>query len=115
MAEITPEAGPLRNRWSLALVAGALGALLFYLLQPILSPFVLGALVAYLGDPLVDALERRGLSRTLGVVAVFLVFSLLVALAMILAVPMLLHQLDLLVLHRAVLCAQFERIQADRS
>lgn len=97
MAEITPPAAPLLNRWSLALAAGAFGALLFYLLQPILLPFVLGALVAYLGDPLVDALERRGLGRTLGVVVVFLVFTLLVVLAMILAVPMLLHQLDLLV------------------
>ena len=49
------------------------------------------------GRSLVDTLARRGLSRTLGVVLVFLVFTALVVAAMILAVPMLLHQLDLLV------------------
>jgi hypothetical protein len=49
----------------------------FYLLQPILLPFVLGGLIAYFGDPLVDRVEARGGSRTLGVVLVFLVFTLL--------------------------------------
>lgn len=97
MAEITPGAPGFVNRWSLAFAAGAVAALLFYLLQPILLPFVLGALVAYLGDPVVDMLARRGLSRTLGVVVVFMVFAMIVVAAMVLAVPLLLHQLDLLV------------------
>ncbi len=86
----------LVNRWSIALAVGAVAALLFYLLQPILLPFVLGSLVAYLGDPLVDMLARRRISRTLGVAIVFFVFSTLVAIAFVLAVPLLLHQLDLL-------------------
>ena len=30
-----------------------------YLLSPILTPFVVSALLAYLGDPLVDRLEAR--------------------------------------------------------
>lgn len=84
------------NRWSVAVAVGVVAALLFYLLQPILLPFVLGALVAYLGDPLVDALARRGISRTLGVAIVFFVFSALVTIACVLALPLLLHQLDLL-------------------
>lgn len=48
---------------------------LLYQLHPILSPFLVGMLLAYLGDPLVDRLERLGLSRTWGVVAVFTLFS----------------------------------------
>ena len=85
------------NRWTLAVAAGVAAGLVFYLLQPILLPFVLGALIAYLGDPLVDALGRRGLNRTLGVAVVFVAFAALVVLSFALAVPLLLHQLDLLV------------------
>jgi predicted PurR-regulated permease PerM len=96
VAEISPEPAGLVNRWSVAVAVGVVAALLFYLLQPILLPFVLGALVAYLGDPLVDALARRGISRTLGVAIVFFVFSALVTIACVLALPLLLHQLDLL-------------------
>ncbi len=44
---------------------------LLYLLSPILMPFITGALLAYLGDPLVDRLEKTRLSRTLSVVIVF--------------------------------------------
>lgn len=44
---------------------------LLWLLSPILLPFVVGAALAYLGDPLVDRLERLRLSRTAGVVIVF--------------------------------------------
>ena len=44
---------------------------LLYLLSPILMPFIVGALLAYLGDPLVDRLEKLRLSRTLSVVIVF--------------------------------------------
>ncbi|GHD32749.1 AI-2E family transporter [Halioglobus pacificus] len=98
MAEITPPEPPLViNRWPLMLgVIVALGVL-FYVLQPILLPFVLGAVIAYLGDPLVDALERRKVSRTVGVVLVFLLFSSIVFLLLLLAIPMLLQQLDAMV------------------
>ena len=47
-------------------------ALLLYLLAPILLPFVSAALLAYLGDPLVDRLEKTKLTRTLSVVVVFI-------------------------------------------
>lgn len=97
MAELDPVEQAVINRWPLALaVAVAIGGTL-YLLEPILAPFVLGGLVAYLGDPLVDAWENRGLNRTLGVVIVFTLFTTLIVLAMVFAVPRLLHQLDQLV------------------
>ena len=66
---------------------------LLYLLQPILSPFLIGVLLAYLGDPLVDRLERWKLSRTWGVIVVFALFSLILAVLLLVLVPMLGKQL----------------------
>jgi predicted PurR-regulated permease PerM len=97
VAELDPIEQTVVNRWPLALaVSLAIGTML-YLLQPILAPFVLGGLIAYLGDPLVDAWEKRGLNRTSGVVIVFFLFTTLLMLALLLAVPRLLLQLDALV------------------
>lgn len=62
-------------------------------LQPVLMPFLVGTLLAYLGDPLVDRLEARGLSRTWGVVAVFTLFSLLLLAMLLVLVPLLGRQL----------------------
>jgi predicted PurR-regulated permease PerM len=48
------------------LAALALLGWLVYLLGPILAPFLTAAILAYICDPLVTKLERRGLSRTVG-------------------------------------------------
>jgi len=64
-----------------------------YLLHPILSPFLVALLLAYLFDPLVDRLEHWGLSRTWGVVAVFALFTLIVMTLLLVLVPMLAKQL----------------------
>jgi predicted PurR-regulated permease PerM len=97
MAELDPEESSLVNRWPLALAAAAGLVGLLYLLEPILLPFVLGALIAYLGDPVVDVLERHKVNRTLGVVLVFVVFFALMLAVFALVLPLLLHQLDQLV------------------
>jgi predicted PurR-regulated permease PerM len=65
-------------------------------LQPILLPFLIGGAWAYLGDPLVDRLELRGLNRTLSVSLVFLSLSLIGLLAAIIVVPMLITQFEIL-------------------
>ena len=76
------------------LVAVLVGSgVLVYLLAPILTPFVLAALLAYMGDPLVDRLERGRLNRTGGVVVVFVVLSLLVLAGLLVLVPLLERQL----------------------
>ncbi|UNG20158.1 AI-2E family transporter [Stutzerimonas zhaodongensis] len=80
------------NRW-LWLVALFLIGWLIYQLSPILSPFLVGILLAYLGDPLVDRLERWKLSRTWGVILVFSLFTLLCLLLLLVLVPMLGKQL----------------------
>ncbi len=67
-------------------------AVLLGLLGPILMPFVMGAALAYLGDPIVDRLEARKISRTAGVCLVFTLFGGLGLLASVLIVPMLYEQ-----------------------
>ena len=62
---------------------------LLYLLHPILSPFLIGVLLAYMGDPLVDRFERWKLSRTWGVVVVFALIGLVMAILLLVLVPML--------------------------
>lgn len=66
---------------------------LVHQLQPVLMPFLVGVLLAYLGDPLVDRLEVRGLTRTWGVVAVFSLFSLILLVMLLVLVPLLGRQL----------------------
>ncbi len=81
------------SRSWLGLVALILLGWLIHQLQPVLMPFLVGLLFAYLGDPLVDRLEVRGLSRTWGVVAVFAAFTLILLLMLLVLVPLLGRQL----------------------
>lgn len=84
------------QKWFL-LAGVSLGGILLYLLSPVLTPFLVAAALAYIGDPLVDFLEAKKFSRTLAVATVFVVLS-LVALGLILIlVPMLERQVALLV------------------
>lgn len=82
----------LRENWGwLAIAAGAL--VLLYYLGPILAPFLVSAGLAYLGDPLVDRLEKLRLPRTAGVALVFVVFFGLLVTALLLIVPILEEQI----------------------
>ena len=79
-----------RTRFWLIFAAATLG--LLYLLTPVLTPFLLAALLAYLGDPLIDRLEARKLSRSWAVTLVFgaIIVGLLVLL--LLLIPISTHQ-----------------------
>ncbi len=70
---------------------------LVYLLAPILTPFAAAAVLAYIGDPVADWLEARGLSRTLSVISVFLVLFIALLLLLLILIPMLERQIALLV------------------
>ncbi len=69
---------------------------LVFLLQPILTPFLIGMAIAYLGDPLVDPLEEY-VGRPGGVVIVFCFISLIIIAGILLLVPMLLSEVASLV------------------
>ena len=59
------------QKWGLMLAAG-LFVWLLVLLSPMLSPFILGALLAYLCDPIVERLQRWHVRRTIAVAFVVL-------------------------------------------
>ena len=76
----------------------ALAALwLVWALGPILTPFVLAALLGWLGDPLVDRLERAGRSRNSAVSIVFLLMTGLLVIALALLLPMIERQVVTLI------------------
>jgi len=72
------------------------GVLLFgwlvFLLSPVLTPFLIAALLAYLGDPLVDWLESHGPSRTIATSIVVVLFGLLLVVVPFLLIPVLQKQ-----------------------
>jgi predicted PurR-regulated permease PerM len=82
-------ANSLRTNW---LIAVALIGWLVWLLAPVLTPFVAAALLAYIGDPLADRLQRLRFPRTIAVVCVFLLTFIALGLLVILIVPLIKSQ-----------------------
>lgn len=80
-----------------ALILLALSMLAIYLLSPILTPFIVGIILAYLGDPLVDRLENLKINRTLGALIVFLGFAVLLTLGLLILIPMLVGEVAALI------------------
>ncbi len=79
------------RRWqwlAFTMVAGVL----IWLLAPVLTPFAIALFFGYLGDPLVDTLERARMSRTFAVLLVFFMMITLAALALLFLVPLLSDQ-----------------------
>lgn len=81
----------LKNWLLLAVLA--LGLLIIYQLLPILTPFLVSILLAYMGDPVVGFLERYKVPRTVGVIAVFVLVSLIMLVLLLVLVPMIGRQL----------------------
>ena len=95
MSERISEPGPgLLWLW-VGLSATLLG--LGYLLAPVLAPFVVAFLLAYLADPWVDWLERKGLGRTGAVALVFAVLLAAGALGVLIVLPLLTRQLGIFI------------------
>jgi predicted PurR-regulated permease PerM len=65
-----------------------------YILSPILTPFAISALLAYLFDPFADKLESWKINRTLSVVIVFFVMTLLVFIILLFLIPTLERQIS---------------------
>ena len=95
-------------------VAGLLICGLIYLLSPILTPFLVAAILAYLANPLVnkiDAFHYKGISlnRTFSTVTVMLIILIALLLLVLIIVPMLQKQFLLLVQKSPEYLASFKR------
>ncbi len=75
---------------SLVLVVGGL----LYLLAPMLTPFLIAALLAYLGDPLADRMQAHGFTRTFAVITVFLAIIVVLVLVLLILIPLLTQQVS---------------------
>lgn len=74
-----------------------LGAALFagwllWLLAPVLTPFLISALLAYMADPIVNRLERWKIRRVVAVSLVFLLVITLLVIALLIIIPLLVRE-----------------------
>ncbi|WP_133500279.1 AI-2E family transporter [Cognatilysobacter terrigena] len=83
-----------RVQWAFVVVAALW---LLGILASVLTPFVIAALLGWLGDPIVDRLEARGMSRGAAVGIVFSVMTVIFVLVLLLLLPMVQRQVLTLV------------------
>jgi predicted PurR-regulated permease PerM len=96
-----------RNSWMIAI---ALTGWLLWLLAPVLTPFIAAALLAYIGDPLADRLQKMKFPRTIAVVTVFLLTFAGIALLGLLVVPLISTQVSALLTALPDIVAQAEEV-----
>lgn len=68
-----------------------------WLLAPVLTPFAVAALLGWMGDPLADRLEARGLSRNTAVILVFAMMLLVTLIGLLVLLPMIERQVVTLI------------------
>ena len=87
----------MSKQWWIVAAVAAVVLWFFVSIEPVLAPFFVSMVLAYLGDPIADRLEERGLSRQWAVCVVFVLLTLLVGLTLLLLVPLLGQQIGQLV------------------
>ncbi len=97
----------LRINWLIAIM---ISGWLLYLLAPVLTPFIAAALLAYIGDPLADRLEKLRFPRTLAVVTVFLLTFVFLALIVVLVGPLIRQQIAALFAALPSIISQIEQV-----
>ncbi|MGY3040359.1 putative PurR-regulated permease PerM [Rhodanobacter sp. TND4EL1] len=86
----------ISRRWQLLAIVVVFGYLV-WLLAPVLMPFAVAAMLAYLGDPLADRLEGFGLSRMWAATIVFVVIMVVVVGVLLLLIPLIARQVENLI------------------
>ena len=80
--------------WGIAL---ALLLVVLWYLGPILLPFIVGAAIAYILDPIADRLQRLGLPRALATTVITLAGVLILVIAVAFLIPLLVTELNQLI------------------
>ncbi len=93
----------------------AVAVLLLWLLSEILLPFIAGAALAYLFNPLAHRLERAGLNRTLAAFIIVAVVVLAFVFLILLIAPILIEQLSALVSNIPDYVKRLQGVLADPS
>ena len=104
----------VRGRRLVGLLLLALVVWLLYRLAPVLTPFIAAGLLAYIGDPLADRLQRLRLPRSIAVVTVFLLTLAVLGLLVLLVVPMVSAQVRALLEALPGIVAQVEQVWLPR-
>ncbi|MBY0268400.1 MAG: AI-2E family transporter [Burkholderiales bacterium] len=86
----TPDRNP-RHLWQW-LAAAALLVAAVYLLSPILTPFLLAAILAYICNPLVSRMTRSRVPRTLAVTLVLVLLATMFVVLLLILLPLLIRQ-----------------------
>ncbi|MHB1058262.1 MAG: AI-2E family transporter [Rhodanobacter sp.] len=86
----------ISRRWQLLAITAVI-VYLVWLLAPVLMPFAVAAMLAYLGDPLADRLERLGLNRMWAATIVFVMIMVVVVGVLLLLIPLIARQVENLV------------------
>ncbi len=86
---------PRLSRAQILWIAGSLLVVgwLIWLLGPVLTPFLISALLAYISDPLITRLERMKMRREVAVGLVFLLVFVLLAGLLLLVIPILVREI----------------------
>jgi predicted PurR-regulated permease PerM len=80
---------PLRARHYLWIIGAAIVLIAgLHWLEPVLTPFLVGAVLAYLGTPIVDRLAAHGVPRSLAALLVVLLFALAIAALFLVLIPL---------------------------
>ena len=105
---VTPRRHPLAPKQYLWIV-GALAVLFVALtwLGPVLTPFLIGAILAYLWTPAVARAERRGVPRSLATLFVILFIGLLLAALFLVLIPLVQSEVATITRRLPDLFAQF--------
>ncbi|WP_203236143.1 AI-2E family transporter [Methylobacterium crusticola] len=105
----------MQRRAAIVLAVLAVVVVLLYQLRDVLVPFVAGAALAYVLDPVADRLERLGIGRLAATFVILAVFLLLLVVALIVVVPLAANQVAALVASMPAMITRIQAIIADHA